>query len=312
VPVGTCFDRQARRWTAPGADTPEAPAWQPVGQWNSGDTAAAHPTVVSHTVTVPADQPFAELVISRLAAAGCVAADEEAEELLAAAPDVGTLEGWIERREQGEPLAWITGTQQFCGRTLRVDPGVYVPRLQSEELARRASALLGVTCGWAADLCTGAGAIASHMTSEVPTATVVGVDIDVRAVVCARRNGVHALAGDLDRPLRSRVFDVVTAVAPYVPTDDLRLLPSDVQRYEPRRSLDGGADGLELVRRIVTAAARLLRPDGWLLLELGGDQDIALNPTLTASGFHAVDPWFDVDGDLRGLTAQASRSVLVS
>ena len=253
-------------------------------------------------------RPAAEAVIDRLMEAGCVAPDEEAEELVAAAPDDDALEAWIRRRERGEPLSWITGTTRFCGRTLRVDPGVYVPRSQSEELARRASALLAAHGGWAVDLCTGAGAIAAHLAAEAPGARVVGVDIDMRAAVCARRNGVHAVLGDLDRPLRPRAFDVVTAVAPYVPTAELRLLPADVQRHEPRLALDGGADGLDLVRRIVVAAARLLRAGGWLLVELGGEQDQALSPTLAASGFSPATPWFDEDGGLRGVAAQATGS----
>jgi release factor glutamine methyltransferase len=241
-------------------------------------------------------------------AAGCVAADEEADELVAAAPDADALEVLIRRREQGEPLAWITGSLQFCEQTLHIEPGVYVPRYQSEELARRAAALLTDTGGRAADLCTGAGAIAAHLMAEAPAATVIGVDIDGRAVACARRNGVHAVLGNLDQPLRSQAFDVVTAVAPYVPTGELRLLPADVQRYEPRVALDGGDDGLDLVRRIVVSAARLLRPGGWLLTELGGEQHQALSPTLAASGFDPVTSWFDEDGDLRGLVAQASGS----
>jgi release factor glutamine methyltransferase len=249
---------------------------------------------------------MAEIVTTRLMAAGCVAAHEEAGELLAAARDDVTLETWIRRRERGEPLAWITGTLQFCGHTVYVDPGVYVPRLQSEELAFRAASLLAVNGGRAADLCTGAGAIAVHLSAEVPTATVVGVDIDKRAVLCARRNGVLTIAADLEPPLRSKTFDIVTAVAPYVPTAELGLLPPDVQRYEPRRSLDGGDDGLDLVRRIVSSAARLLRPGGWLLIELGGEQNRALSPTLVASGFDHADPWYDEDGDLRGLAAQAA------
>jgi release factor glutamine methyltransferase len=261
-------------------------------------------------VAVSVFRPVAQTVIDRLMVAGCVAADEEADELVAAAPDDNTLEVWIRRREQGEPLAWITGTLQFCGHMLCVDPGVYVPRFQSEELARRASTLLAANGGWAVDLCTGAGAIAAHVMAEAPAATVIGVDIDMRAVVCARRNRVHALLGDLDQPLRSNAFDVVTAVAPYVPTGELRLLPADVQRYEPRRTLDGGDDGLDLVRRIVVSAGRLLRPGGWLLTELGGEQDRALSPTLAASGFYVVEPWFDEDGDLRGLAAQAAGSGL--
>jgi release factor glutamine methyltransferase len=114
---------------------------------------------------------------------------------------------------------------------------------------------------------------------------------------------------DLDQPLRcNRVFDVLTAVAPYVPTSELRLLPADVQRYEPRVALDGGEDGLELVRRIVAAAGRLLHPGGWLLIELGGTQDQALASALAASGFDRSEPWWDEAGDLRGLAAHVTAS----
>ncbi len=261
---------------------------------------------VRHTVAVSILRPVVATVMDRLKAAGCLAADEEAEELMAAAPDDGTLELWIHRREQGEPLAWITGTTVFCGRALHVDPGVYVPRCQSEELARRASKLLPAQGGRALDLCTGTGAVVAHLMAEVPDASVVGVDIDERAAVCARRNGVLAVVADLGEHLRARTFDVVTAVAPYVPTGELGLLPADVQRYEPRLALDGGDDGLDLVRRIVVTAARLLRSGGWLLVELGGEQDKALAAALAASGFASSTPWFDEDGDLRGLAAQAA------
>ena len=261
-----------------------------------------------HTVAVSALQACGAQVIDRLLAAGCLAAEEEAEELIAKAPDHYTLESWVRRREEGEPLAWVTGTLQFCGRTLLIDPGVYVPRLQSEELARRAARLLAASGGRAADLCTGSGAIASHLMAEAPAAAVVGADIDTRAVACARRNGVHAVLGDLAGPLRPKGFDLVTAVAPYVPTDQLTVLPADVQRYEPRIALDGGHEGLDLVRRIVVSASRLLRSGGWLLLELGGQQDKALRPALAAAGFGPASSWFDEDGDLRGLEAQATGS----
>ena len=246
-------------------------------------------------------------VADRLLAAGCVAAAQEASELLAAAPDETTLEAWLCRREQGEPLAWITGTVVFCGQTLHLAPGVYVPRVQSEELARRAGALLAGN-GRAVDLCTGAGAVAAHLIARVPTAAVIGIDIDRRAAVCARHNGVPTAVADLDGPLRNhRSLDLVTAVAPYVPTSAIGLLPADVQRFEPRLAIDGGADGLRFVRRIIAAAGRLLRPGGWLLIEVGGDQDEALAPAL-ATGFDQVTPWWDDDGDLRGIAAQATGS----
>jgi release factor glutamine methyltransferase len=246
---------------------------------------------------MPVADPLLRSVADRLSRAGCVSALEEAAELLAAAPGPDTLESSIRRRELGEPLAWITGSVVFCGRALHAAPGVYVPRLQTEELARRAAARLPPG-GRAIDLCTGIGAVAAHLRAEVPTASVVGIDIDRRAAACARRNGVPTLVADLAGPVRgSSAFDLVTAVAPYVPTGALRFLPADVQRYEPGRALDGGADGLDLVRRTVAAAARLLRPGGWLLVEVGGDQDEVLD----AAGFDRTEPWWDEDGDLRGI-----------
>jgi release factor glutamine methyltransferase len=247
-------------------------------------------------------------VAARLAAAGCVAAGEEADELLAVAGGHGgpDLDDAVRRREAGEPLAWITGTTRFCGHQVRVDPGVYVPRPQTEALAERAAALLaGSGCRpTAVDLCTGAGAVAMHCTRAVPGAAVVGVDADPRAVACARSNGVPALVGDLGAPLRGGCAHVVTAVAPYVPTGAMVFLPADVQRYEPRAALDGGTDGLDVVRRVVADARRLLRPGGWLLLELGGDQDEVLVPTLAGQGFADVTSWYDGDGDLRGVAAR--------
>ena len=246
-------------------------------------------------------------VTARLVTAGCVAAPEEAAELVAAAPDLMTLEDWVRRREDGEPLAWITGTLRFGAVTLCVDPGVYVPRIQSEELAHRAAGLLDAS-GTAVDLCTGSGALAAHLLAVRPQATVVGVDIDPSAVRCARRNGVPAVVADLGQALRPGRFDVVTAVAPYVPTPQLRLLPPDVQRFEPRLALDGGEDGLDVVRKVVASATRLLRPGGWVVLEIGGDQDEVLLPLLAGSRYEAVTTWRDGDGDLRGIQARLDRT----
>lgn len=240
-------------------------------------------------------------VVQRLIAAGCIAAVEEATELLDSAPDESTLESCVCRREAGEPLAWITGTVLFCGQRLHVAPGVYVPRPQSEALARRAASLLPVN-GRAVDFCTGAGAIAAYLTARVPTATVIGVDVDAQAAECARRNQVRSVLGDLDAALHGREdFDLVTAVPPYVPTDEFRFLAADVQRYEPHRALDGGPDGLDVARRVIDAARRLLRPGGWLLLEVGGDQDETLAPILATCAFEGVTAWHDDDGDLRGI-----------
>lgn len=263
---------------------------------------------VGQTHTVSAADPIFTAIVDRLAAAGCIAAQEEARELLAAAPDAPTLRAWLDRREQGEPLAWITGRVRFAGLNLHMMPGVYVPRSQSEELARRAATLLPYT-GRAVDLCTGSGAVAAHLSAQVPTASVIGIDLDRRAAACAFRNGVPAVVTDLAAPLRIHGgVDLVTAIAPYVPTGELRHLPTDVQRYEPRVALDGGDDGLDLVRRVIAAAALLLRSGGWLLMEIGGDQDEALAPTLATAGYDLVTPWWDDDGDLRGIACRTAGS----
>ncbi|MGH2540949.1 MAG: N5-glutamine methyltransferase family protein [Actinomycetota bacterium] len=241
-----------------------------------------------------------------LAEAGCVAAGEEADELIRAAggdPDV--LAGLVSRRTEGEPLAWLTGVVTFCDLRLIVAPGVYVPRRQTEPLARRAAALLP-DAGAAADLCTGAGGIAAVLAAAVPTARVVATELDGKAARCARRNGVEVFEGHLDDPLPRRFerrFDVVTAVVPYVPTDALRLLPRDVRAYEPRIALDGGPEGTDLLVEVVRRGPRWLGPGGWLLLELGGDQADPIERLLHDVGFEGVDVMADEDGDIRGICA---------
>lgn len=249
------------------------------------------------------DSRLTRAVEAVLSGAGCVAADEEAVEIVGRAPDRPTVREWLERRCTGEPLAWIVGGMTFGEAWLRLEPGVYVPRYQTEELARRAAGLLPVG-GWALDLCTGSGAVAAYLAAAVPGCRVAGSDLDRRAVGCARRNGVPAAVADLGEGFRSAAFDLVTVVAPYVPTGQLAYLPADVQRYEPASALDGGADGLEVVRRAVSAAGRLLRHGGWLVAEVGGDQDLRLRACLSEAGFAPADPWRDSDGDLRGLAAR--------
>ena len=245
-----------------------------------------------------------EIVAARLRAAGCVAADEEAACMLATTRDADTLEAWLRRRADGVPLAWITGWTIFCGARMHVAPGVYVPRLQTEALARRAARVLPRS-GVALDLCTGAGAVAAYLGRAVPDAQVIGIDCDPSAARCARDNGVTAVVGDLAAAVqRPQSVDMVTAVAPYVPTSALPLLPADARRHEPRIAFDGGPDGLDVVRRVVDDATRVLRPGGWLMVEIGGTQDEALAPELGAGGFAGVTAWRDADGDLRGMAAR--------
>jgi release factor glutamine methyltransferase len=241
-----------------------------------------------------------------LSVAGFVAPHEEADELLArAAGDVELLDSLVGRRLTGEPLAWIVGSVSFCGLEIRVDPGVYVPRWQSEPLARRAVARLPET-GTAVDLCTGAGAIAKTLTAGRPDALVVATDVDERAVTCAAANGVDVRRGDLFAPLPPTlhgVVDVVVGVVPYVPTPSLPLLPRDTLAFESSLSYDGGRDGTDVLRRVVRDSPCFLRRGGALLLELGAGQDRALGDDLARLGYVDVAVLVDEDGDVRGIEA---------
>jgi release factor glutamine methyltransferase len=245
-----------------------------------------------------------------LAAEGFLAPDEEAAALLArAAGDPPLLETLVARRLTGEPLAWITGTAVFCDLQLRVAPGVYVPRWLSEPLALRAVERLPEN-GIAVDLCTGCGAIAATLRARHPRARVLASDIDPAAVACASSNGVDAYCGDLFTPLpdglQGRV-DVVVAVVPYVPTPELPLLQRDTFTFESALAYDGGDDGADILRRVVSESERVLRHGGALLLEVGGDQDRLLADDLASHGYLDVRRLTDEDGDLRGIEATLGR-----
>jgi release factor glutamine methyltransferase len=237
-------------------------------------------------------------VVERLRRAGCVAAEEEAAELCRAADgDTQVLDALLARRERGEPLAWVVGSIDFGGRRILVDAGVYVPRAHTAALAARALALLAPG-ERAADLCTGSGAVAAILGA-------IGVDLDPLAVACARRNGVPAVVADVAAvPFAAGAFDVVTAVAPYVPSAARLLLPADVQAFEPPIALDGGVDGLAVVAVVIRSAARLLRSGGWLLIEIGAGHGNPVAQQLTAAGFTSIATWADDDGDLRGIRAR--------
>lgn len=241
-----------------------------------------------------------------LAGAGCVASDEEADELLTAAGgDRELLERLVRRRIVGEPTAWIVGQVLFCGVAVKVQPGLYVPRWQSEALAERAAALLAED-GTALDICTGSGAIAAVLRARRPAARVVATDLDPAAVACARANGVETYLGDLTAPVPPELaggVDVLAAVVPYVPTEALRLLPRDVQAFEPRRALDGGPLGTEVLARLAAEATRWLRPGGALVLELGGEQGVELERRLGELGYDEIALRRDDEGELRGIEA---------
>ena len=237
--------------------------------------------------------------------AGCVAASDEAGALLdaAAVGDAASLDELVARRCNGEPLAWLTGQVTFCGLTVGVSRGVYVPRWQSEPLAVLGARLLP-PAGVAVDLGTGAGAVAMVLGAAAPGAVVLGTEIDPVAAACARANGVDAREGSLDEPLPADLgerVDVMTGVLPYVPTEAILLLPRDVAAFEPLVALDGGEGGVRLLAEAVRRSVRWLRPGGWLLLELGGDQLDAVRSLMDAAGFGALAVIEDDDGDVRGV-----------
>jgi release factor glutamine methyltransferase len=253
---------------------------------------------------VPLDRISVTQVLSE---AGSVAASDEADELIeAAAGDPGLLEELVGRRTRGEPVAWLTGVITFCDVKLFVTPGVYVPRWQTEPLARRAVNLLPSE-GVAVDLCTGVGAIAAVLALAAPAARVVATELEDNAVQCALRNGVEVYQGYLDDPLPPELkhgVDVMTAVVPYVPANSFHLLPRDVREFESALALDGGEDGMDFLREVVRRSTEWLTPGAWLLLELGGDQAESIGQLLHERGFRSVDVMVDEDGDPRAICGQ--------
>ena len=245
-------------------------------------------------------------LVALFSTSGFVTPEDEADDLIAhAAGDDERLRVLVGRRLTGEPLAWITGHMQFCGIEIRVDPGVYVPRGQTQALAHRAAACLPPS-GTAIDVCTGTGAIAKVLSMARPDARIVASDIDERAIVCALSNGVEAVRGDLFMPFPRSLeglVDVVVGVVPYVPTPALALLQRDALAFESLSSYDGGPDGTDILRRVLRESPRFLRPGGVILLELGGEQADVLRHDLDRLGYDDVIVLFDDEGDVRGIEA---------
>jgi len=226
-------------------------------------------------------------VAARLRAAGCVFAEDEARLLMATARSPGELSAMVERRAAGLPLEQVLGWAEFCGLRIAVDPGVFVPRRRTEFLVRQAAALArpGAVV---VDLCCGAGAIGAALAAAVDRAELHAVDIDPAAVRCARRNVPgHVYQGDLYQPLpaslRGRV-GLVVANVPYVPTGEIGFLPPEARAHEPLVALDGGPDGLDVLRRVVAGAPEWLAPGGHLLIETSERQAPLAAAAFAASG----------------------------
>ncbi|MBB3797909.1 release factor glutamine methyltransferase [Xanthomonas arboricola] len=208
----------------------------------------------------------------------------------------------VQRRQAGEPVAYLTGTRGFWTLDLAVSPATLIPRADTEVLVELALERLDARLGRrVADLGTGSGAIALAIASERPQAQVIATDASAAALAVARRNaGSHRLRnvecrqGNWFAPLAGERFDLIASNPPYIAAQDPHLGEGDL-RYEPASALASGPDGLDDIRLIVADAPAHLLPGGWLLLEHGWDQGAAVAGLLQARGFDAVATHQDLE-----------------
>ncbi|MFI9650777.1 putative protein N(5)-glutamine methyltransferase [Streptomyces sp. NPDC052040] len=217
-------------------------------------------------------------VVSALRSAGCVFAEDEADLILITARTPDEAAAMVARRVAGLPLEQVLGWAEFHGLRITVEPGVFVPRRRTEFLVRQALAL-GRDARVVVDLCCGSGAVGAALAAALDGPELHAADIEPAAVRCARGNvaayGGRVHEGDLfaalPGELRGRI-DLLAANVPYVPTREVALLPAEARDHEPLVALDGGADGLDVLRRVAGEAARWLAPGGSLLVETGEHQ----------------------------------------
>jgi release factor glutamine methyltransferase len=234
-----------------------------------------------------------------------VFAEDEADLLVAEARSPADLSAMVDRRAAGLPLEQILGWAEFCGLRIVVEPGVFVPRRRTEFLVQEAVRLTRPAAGSGpatansarpvvVDLCCGSGAVGVALAALLGPVELHAADIDPAAVRCARRNlapaGGQVYQGDLWDPLpatlRGRV-SVLVANAPYVPTKQVELLPAEARLHEPRAAVDGGADGLHVLRRVAAAALGWLAPGGHLLVETSERQSAPIAAAMTCNGLTA-------------------------
>jgi release factor glutamine methyltransferase len=223
--------------------------------------------------------------------------------------ELGLYRSLIERRRRGEPVAYILGRREFFGLDFVVDRRALVPRPDTEALVEVALERTRPRSqyGRALDLCTGSGCVAVAFAKARPTWRVTATDISNDALALAwenaRRVGVAfslaTIAGDLFTPVADERFELVVANPPYIPSADIAGLDVDVREFEPRQALDGGTDGLELVRAVVTSAPRHLVPGGVLAVEVGFDQAPRTRALFEAAGFTAIESRRDYGGHER-------------
>ncbi|PWC02976.1 putative protein N(5)-glutamine methyltransferase [Agromyces badenianii] len=261
-------------------------------------------------------------IVTRLRAAGCVFAEDEARLLVEASDDDSELDRLVARRAAGEPLEYVLGWAEFAGLRIRVLPGVFVPRRRTELLATEAARLATVAvlaghdgrAGAAArdaavsapvvvDLCCGTGAIGAAVMDAAGPVHLVAADLDPIAVQAARMNlepqGGLVFEGDLydalPVELRARI-DVLAVNAPYVPSEAIAMMPPEARDHEARLALDGGDDGLDVHRRVAASARSWLAPGGSVLIETSERQAPVARALFEAGGL-ATRILHDADAD---------------
>ena len=238
-------------------------------------------------------------LVRTLRSAGCVFAEDEADLLIAAAHGPAELSELTGRRVAGEPLEQVVGWAEFCGLRIAVAPGVFVPRRRTGFLVRSAVDLIRPQLSAssrpavAVDLCCGTGAIGIALVAATGRIELHAADVDPAAVDCARVNigGAGTVyLGDLFEPLPAALqgrVDVLTANVPYVPTDAIAMMPPEARLYENIAALDGGTDGLSVLRRVSVSATDWLAPGGHLLVETSEQQAPAAAEIFARNGLTA-------------------------
>ncbi|MGB0129311.1 MAG: peptide chain release factor N(5)-glutamine methyltransferase [Rhodocyclaceae bacterium] len=218
--------------------------------------------------------------------------------------DLARFSGLVERRQLGEPVAYLVGRSEFYGRPFIVGPAVLIPRPETELLVDLAlERLKGRVSPKVLDLGTGSGVLGITLALQVPAACVMAADVSPDALNVARANALALGAcvrfgcGDwFDAVGRAETFDLIVANPPYVAAGDHHLAQGDL-RFEPSSALtDGSGDGLDSIRRIVAEAPGRLRQGGWLLFEHGYDQAIGSRALLHTAGFAQIASWRDLAG----------------
>lgn len=217
-------------------------------------------------------------IVNKLRNSGCVFAQEEARLLIGASRTLGELNEKVDSRVDGLPLEHILEWTEFCGLRIVVEPGVFIPRRRTEFLVQQAISLAESSDNVVVDLCCGSGAVGVAFVSAVVGSQLYSVDIEPSAVRCARLNAAglgQVFQGDLFTPLPSEIqgrVNILMANAPYVPTQEIEMMPRESRLHEPMVALDGGEDGCDVQRLVVAQAPLWLAPGGNLIIETSKQQ----------------------------------------